>query len=127
LAGPNHHDKTGRRIRAGATATTPAAQPLSGGANAAGTRNARNVWTIATQPYAGAHFATMPPDLAERCILAGSRPGDTVLDPFAGAGTTLLVADRLRRSAVGCELNPAYAELARNRVVDDCPLFAAAE
>ena len=88
------------------------------------TRNARNVWTIATQPYAGAHFATMPPDLVERCILAGSRPGDAVLDPFGGAGTTGLVADRLRRDATLIELNTDYARLARARITDDAPLFA---
>jgi DNA modification methylase len=88
------------------------------------TRNARNVWTIATQPYSGAHFATMPPDLAERCIKAGSKPGDTVLDPFGGAGTTGLVADRLGRSAILCELNPEYARLARERITADAPLLA---
>jgi DNA modification methylase len=90
-----------------------------------GQRNARNVWTIATQPYSGAHFATMPPDLAERCIKAGSKPGDTVLDPFGGAGTTGLVADRLNRSAILCELNPEYAQLARDRITGDAPLFGA--
>jgi DNA modification methylase len=90
-----------------------------------GTRNARNVWTIATQPYSGAHFATMPPDLAERCIKAGSKPGDTILDPFGGAGTTGLVADRLNRSAILCELNPEYARLARERITGDAPLFGA--
>ncbi len=89
------------------------------------TRNARNVWTIATQPYRGAHFATMPPDLAERCIKAGSRPGDTVLDPFGGAGTTGLVADRLGRSATLIELNPEYARLARERITADAPLLVA--
>lgn len=80
------------------------------------TRNARNVWTIATQPYSGAHFATMPPELVERCVKAGSKPGDTVLDPFGGAGTTGLVAQRLGRSTILTELNPAYAELARCRI-----------
>jgi DNA modification methylase len=88
-----------------------------------GGRNARNVWTIATQPYSGAHFATMPPALAERCIKAGSRPGDTVLDPFGGAGTTGLVADRLQRSAILCELNPEYARLACDRIAGDAPLL----
>ena len=87
-------------------------------------RNARNVWTIATQPYSSAHFATMPPALAERCIQAGTKPGDTVLDPFGGAGTTGLVADRLGRSAVLIELNPAYAALGSNRIADDAGLFA---
>jgi site-specific DNA-methyltransferase (adenine-specific) len=66
----------------------------------------------------------MPPDLAERCILAGSKPGDIVLDPFAGAGTTLLVADRLQRDAIGIELNAAYAAMMRSRLTADCPLFA---
>jgi DNA modification methylase len=88
------------------------------------TRNRRSVWTIATQPFDGAHFATMPPELARLCILAGSRPGDRVLDPFAGAGTTGLVADRLQRDAVLIEINPTYAELARARVQGDAPLFA---
>ncbi len=88
-------------------------------------RNARNVWTIATQPYSGAHFATMPPELAERCIKAGSRAGDHVLDPFGGAGTTGLVADRLGRSATLCEMNPEYARLARERITADAPLLAA--
>ena len=87
-------------------------------------RNARNVWTIATQPYSGAHFATMPPDLAERCIRAGTKPGDTVLDPFGGAGTTGLVADRLNRNAVLIELNPEYRALAQERITDDAPLLA---
>lgn len=88
------------------------------------TRNARSVWPIATQPYSGAHFATMPPALAERCIKAGSKPGDMVLDPFGGAGTTGLVADRLRRDATLIELNPEYARLARERITADAPLFA---
>jgi DNA modification methylase len=86
-------------------------------------RNARNVWTIATQPNSLAHFAMMPAELAERCIKAGSRAGDTVLDPFAGAGTTALVSDRLQRHAIGIELNPANAVLARGRVLDDAGLF----
>ena len=88
------------------------------------TRNARTVWSITTQPYKGAHFATMPPELARRCIFAGSKTGDTVLDPFGGAGTTGLVADRLGRDAVLVELNPTYAALARHRIHDDAPMFA---
>jgi DNA modification methylase len=81
-----------------------------------GTRNARTVWTIATQPYKGAHFATFPKKLAERCILSGTPPGDTVLDPFAGSGTTLAVAAQHGRSAIGIELNPAYVPLIQARV-----------
>jgi len=80
------------------------------------TRNLRNVWTIATQPFSGAHFATMPPDLVERCIKAGSRPGDMILDPFGGAGTTGLVAQRLGRDYTLIELNPTYADMARDRI-----------
>lgn len=87
-------------------------------------RNLRNVWTIATAPYPDAHFATFPPELAERCIKAGSKPGDTILDPFSGAGTTALVADRLNRNAIGIELNETYAAMGRARVTDDAPLFA---
>nr|WP_295738898.1 site-specific DNA-methyltransferase [uncultured Acidocella sp.] len=82
-------------------------------------RNSRNVWTIATRPFTEAHFATFPPELAERCILAGSRRGDTVLDPFGGAGTTGMVADRLQRSAVLFEINPEYALMARRRLEKD--------
>lgn len=93
---------------------------------ASGTRNARSVWPIATQPYSGAHFATMPLALAERCIKAGSKPGDMVLDPFGGAGTTGLVADRLGRSATLIELNPEYAQLARERITADAPLLVGA-
>jgi DNA modification methylase len=88
------------------------------------TRNRRSVWTVATQPYSGAHFATFPPALIEPCILAGSKRGDTVLDPFGGAGTTGLVADRLGRDALLIELNPEYAAMARTRIDGDAPLFA---
>lgn len=88
------------------------------------TRNRRSVWTVATHAYPGSHFATFPPKLIEPCILAGSRIGDTVLDPFGGAGTTGLVASRLGRHALLIELNPAYAEMARRRIHDDAPLFS---
>jgi DNA modification methylase len=81
-----------------------------------GTRNRRDVWFIATQPFPGSHFAVMPEKLVEPCILAGSRPGDVVLDPFNGAGTVGVVAKRLGRSFVGIELNPEYIEMAANRI-----------
>src|SRR4051812_12634290 len=87
-------------------------------------RNIRSVWTIATQPCTEAHFAVMPAALAERCIKAGCPPGGLVLDSFAGAGTTLLAADRLQRRGLGIELNPAYADMAVRRVTDDAPLLA---
>jgi DNA modification methylase len=78
-------------------------------------RNKRTVWTIATQPYVEAHFATFPKELPKLCILAGSKLGDVVLDPFAGSGTTGKVAIELGRRAILIELNPAYIELARDR------------
>ena len=79
-------------------------------------RNRRSVWTVATRSYKGAHFATYPPALIEPCILAGSRPGDTVLDPFGGSGTTAGVAVAHGRSAILCELNPGYAAITPARV-----------
>lgn len=78
-------------------------------------RNKRSVWTIPTMPYAGAHFATMPEALVEPCILAGSRLGDLILDPFSGSGTVLAVAARTGRRGVGVDLNPAYHQLAKVR------------
>lgn len=91
------------------------------------TRNRRSVWTVATRPYKGAHFATFPPALIEPCILAGSRPGDTVLDPFMGSGTTAAVALQQGRQYLGCELNPEYGALQVARISDAVgPLFAAA-
>lgn len=78
-------------------------------------KNRRDVWTVSTRPYKGAHFATFPPELIEPCILAGSRPGGTVLDPFIGSGTTAEVAHRLGRECVGIELNPDYEEFIRQR------------
>lgn len=83
--------------------------------NESGLRNKRSVWTIATKPYDGAHFATFPEKLIEPMILAGSRIGDTVLDPFLGSGTTGQVAQRLGRKWIGIELNEAYAPLQRDR------------
>jgi len=92
-----------------------------------GRRNKRSVWTVATQPFREAHFATYPPELIEPCILAGSPRGGLVLDPFGGAGTTGLVADRLGRDALLIELNPEYAEIARKRLTGDAGMFAQVE
>lgn len=80
------------------------------------TRNRRSVWSVATRPYKGAHFATFPPALIEPCILAGSRPGDIVLDPFMGSGTTAQVALEHGRQYLGCELNPDYKALQDERI-----------
>jgi DNA modification methylase len=79
-------------------------------------RNKRSVWSIATHPYSEAHFATMPTKLVEPCILAGSRPGDIVLDPFCGAGTVPLVALQYHRRYLGVELNPEYISLIEKRI-----------
>ena len=78
-------------------------------------RNKRTVWTVATQPYSDAHFATFPEDLIKPCIMAGSRVGDTVLDPFGGSGTTGKVALELGRRSILIDLNPKYVELAKRR------------
>lgn len=88
------------------------------------TRNKRTVWTVPSKPFAQAHFATFPPKLIEPCILAGSRRGDIVLDPFGGAGTTGLVASRLGRDSILVELNPAYAAMSSERIRADAPLLA---
>lgn len=80
------------------------------------TRQRRTVWTIPTKPYKGAHFAVFPPELPRLCILAGSRAGDTVLDPFAGSGTTCAVAKLLGRHFIGIELNEEYMALAEQRI-----------
>lgn len=79
------------------------------------TRNKRTVWTVATSPYKGAHFATFPPNLIKPCILAGCPAGGVVLDPFGGSGTTGKVALELRRRAILIELNPKYVEMIENR------------
>ena len=79
-------------------------------------RNRRTVWSIPTEPFLGAHFATFPPKLVEPCVLAGSRPDDWVLDPFFGSGTVGVVCEQQRRNYVGIELNPKYVHLALERI-----------
>jgi DNA modification methylase len=110
--------------RAQAMGLTPSGNEAIGFSVCDGTRNKRSVWHVATQPYPEAHFATFPEALIEPCILAGSRVGDTVLDPFTGSGTTGAVAVRHQRHFIGCELNPSYVELARKRIGAVAPLFA---
>ena len=87
------------------------------------TRNKRSVWTVNTKPFRGAHFAVMPEALVEPCVMAGSAEGDTVLDPFTGSGTVAVVSLRLGRNFVGTELNPAYATIAKQRIVSADPMF----
>ena len=90
-------------------------------------RNKRDVWTVNTKPYKGAHFATFPTELIEPCILAGSKEGDTVLDPFNGSGTTGAVALKHRRSYIGCELNPKYIQLTNRRLARVQPVLFQAQ
>lgn len=75
-------------------------------------RNKRSVWTVSTQPFSEAHFATFPPKLIEPCILAGCPVGGVVIDPFMGSGTTAMVATQLQRNYIGFELNPDYIKIA---------------
>jgi site-specific DNA-methyltransferase (adenine-specific) len=88
-----------------------------------GFRNKRSVWAITTKPYKEAHFATYPPDLIEPCILAGSKEGDIVLDPFSGSGTTGEVALQKGRNYIGLELNPEYAALSEKRLNEAVGMF----
>jgi DNA modification methylase len=89
-----------------------------------GMRNKRSVWSVTTKPYKEAHFATFPEEIPRTCILAGSKKGDTILDPFSGAGTTGVVAEKLDRKYIGIELNPQYTKLAEDRIWNVQPLFA---
>lgn len=79
-------------------------------------RNKRSVWTVCTKPYKGAHFAVYPTELIRPCILAGSRPGDTVLDPFNGSGTTGFVSMEERRKYIGIDINDEYLAIAEARI-----------
>jgi hypothetical protein len=90
--------------------------PHSGLEKSYETANKRSVWTVTTKPFKGAHFAVYPPELIEPCIMAGSRVGDIVLDPFMGSGTTAAVAQRLNRLYLGCELNEDYKVLQKERL-----------
>jgi len=113
-ANPENHRATAGIRR------TPPGQTAHGGPKSGGrsyvTRNRRSVWTVPVKPYKGAHFATFPPELIEPCILAASRPGDLVLDPFGGSGTTGAVAMEHRRTPILIELNPAYHQLIEARL-----------
>jgi len=131
--GANLHDATGRTKQRGLRDTfkrddSKRAQVIPG--QSAGThrpdrddnqydlftRNRRSVWTVPTRPFKGAHFAVYPPKLIEPCILAGSRVGDVLFDPFAGSGTTGVVAVTHGRKAIMCELNAEYVELIKARM-----------
>ena len=88
-----------------------------------GTKNARDVWTIATQPFSEAHFAVFPTELAEKCIKAGCKPGGVVLDPFSGSGTTGLVAGQLGRRYIGVDINADYLALSLRTRLAQSALF----
>jgi site-specific DNA-methyltransferase (adenine-specific) len=92
-----------------------------------GFRNKRDVWTVTTTRYADAHFATYNPELIRPCILAGTKEGDLVLDPFSGSGTTGEVAMQAGRNYVGLELNPDYAQLSLKRISDAVGMFGEVE
>lgn len=137
LSGPKKQDQTGNRrytgfneryknlIDDGKTPNTMHLRRADGLADEDYlARNKRDVWTVTTKPYKEAHFATFPPDLIEPCILAGSRPGDIVLDPFNGSGTTGMVAIKYHRDYIGIELNPKYIELTEKRLKQVQPVLA---
>ena len=99
--------------------------PHSGLSKSYDRKNKRSVWSVTNKPYKDAHFAVYPPDLIEPCILAGSKEGDIILDPFMGSGTTGMVAKKLGRHYIGCELHESYAELIDKRVPVDKPVHNA--
>lgn len=89
-------------------------------------RNKRSVWSIPTDPYPEAHFATFPRALVDPCVLAGCPEGGTVLDPFMGSGTTGVVALSRNRNFIGIDLNPTYVAMAQGRLASTSPLFSEA-
>lgn len=90
-------------------------------------RNKRDVWTVSTKPFKGAHFATFPDTLITPCVLAGSKEGGVVLDVFCGSGTTMMVANRYGRNGIGIELNDAYEQLIKDRIGEYNRLKASTE
>jgi DNA modification methylase len=117
--GDSHH-----RTKAGLLAYSDRIAADLAAGNAGATRNRRSVWTMPTAKFSGAHFAVFPEQLARTCILAGSRIGDTVLDPFGGSGTVGLVADELRRDAILIDLDERCAPMAADRISTPAPLLA---
>lgn len=123
---PADERRASAKVAAGNARTTAAAAPGidSRKHQDYGGANLRSVWWISPAQYREGHYAVMPDALAEICIAAGCPADGTVLDPFGGAGTTGLVADRMQRNAILIELNPEYAAMARKRIQGDAPLFA---
>ena len=116
IAEPSIKGSAGSRFDAGKTALHGLGRSSEKDRIERDSRNRRSVWTIATRPYKGAHFATFTPALVEPCVLAGCPVGGTVLDPFSGSGTTAAVATSLGRRAIGIELNAEYLPLAHERI-----------
>ena len=132
VGGPRRKNENANSFRGGSyVGGQPSPRSAVGNQPGTGDRSLRNyepapieVWPMATRPFKDAHFATFPPELAERCIKAGCPAGGVVLDPSGGAGTTGLVADRLQRDCILIELNPEYVELARERIDADAGMFS---
>lgn len=122
LNGETDNSTLGKRKTVGNTRVEASADPLF----PYGKRNKHTVWTVTPAPFKGAHFATFPPALIEPMVLAGTRPGDTVLDPFSGAGTTGLVATQHGRNFVGIELNAEYAAMSEARIAAAASTLAGA-
>lgn len=114
-AGETVTNNNGKNGQMGVYGQTRGGFLKDGGVTVKDTRNARSVWTIATKPFKDAHFATFPPELAKRCILAGCPTDGTVLDPFSGSGTTVYVAQGCGRKAIGLDLNMEYCQMAQAR------------
>jgi len=117
----SHKQRSGAQADVESCDATPSSDP--DGVAGSGRRNKRDVWTISSEPFSEAHFAVMPKNLAEPCVLAGSPTGGVVLDPFCGSGTTGLVALRHQRNFIGIEINPEYADMAKRRIEGDQPLL----
>jgi len=83
--------------------------------------NLRSVWSITVKPFKGGHYATFPPELPEICIKAGSKEGDTILDPFVGTGTTCIEAKKLKRKYIGIDINPEYIKITKERIKNEVP------
>jgi len=114
FGGRKHTDNIDKTLNNAYSGTKYDATKLKG-------KNKRDVWTIATNGYKGAHFAVYPPKLIEPCILAGCPDGGIVLDPFSGSGTTGVVALNNNKKYIGIELNPEFADLSHQRIKDQVP------
>ncbi|PUZ28571.1 site-specific DNA-methyltransferase [Chitinophaga parva] len=124
---PGAAQQGSRLLRPNGTLSTDPADPATASrqpaAQSQAWANRRSVWTIAPKGFKGAHYATFPTSIPELCIRCSTRPGDLVLDPFMGAGTTALASSYTGRSYIGFEINPTYVKLAKNRLLRELGLF----